>query len=374
MKIQIVQRTAFSAICRILATLAIATSVLVGISPTAVHAAVADTLSGAAAYQWDNQEQVFMPAPNGTLSHWFWFPGEDVHRDNWAGGPIAGKTSGFAYNDQEHVVARGTNNHLLHWYWINHETLHVVDWGGEAYSDPTSLVWNNQQHIFARAKDGGIFHWWWDGNLHTEEWRGAPYPIIGNPSAMSWGNQLHVVGRGPDDTLFHWWKDAGASTPTFADWGGEVASDPVAFTFNGMQQFFAQGEDGQLFHWWWDPADGKIHTERWGGAPGTFVGAPFGYKFSDEQMHIVSRGPNNTLYHWWTIRGSSTVYFADWGGQVYSDPVAFVYINSSLNLYEQHIFAQSATNTLSHFYWGNPTQGLVRQDWAGSVRYPTPTP
>jgi hypothetical protein len=379
MKTPIRHNRPFSAIFRIFATLVVglAAVCVVGVTPTAAHAAVADVPSGAAAYQWADQQQVFMPSSTRSLSHWYWYPGIDaVHNDNWAYGPIAGKTSGFAYNDQEHVVARGTNNHLLHWWWINHDKLYVADWGGEAYSDPTTVVWNNEQHIFARAKDGGIFHWWWtpgDAKLHTEEWRGAPFPILGSPTVMAWGTQLHVVARGPDDTLYHWWKDPGA-TPTFQNWGGEVASDPIALSWDNKQQFFAQDEAGQLFHWWWDPNDALIHTERWGGAPGTFVGAPFGYKFTDSQLHVIARGPNNTLFHWWWIKGESSAHFANWGGQIYSDPVAFVYTNSQLGLVEQHIFAQSATNTLYHIYWGNPTQGPVHQNWGGNVKYPDPTP
>ena len=362
----------FQAVCGTIAAL----TFVVAAPPGAAAAAVTDVPSGAAAYQWVNQQQVVMPSAAGTLQHWYWGPDTNgVHTDNWGGGSIAGKTVGFAYNNQwqlqEHVVARGTNNHLLHWWWISADgerVVHYADWGGEAYSDPVAVDWNDQQHILARAGDGGIFHWWFDGALHTEEWRGNPAPSVGTPAVMAWGSQLHVVARGPNDELFHWWKDPGAPAG-FHDWGGETASDPTVFSWDDKQQFFAKGEDGQLFHWWYDPADNLVHTERWGGAPGTFVGAPFGYKFGN-QMHVIARGPANTLYHWWQIKGESGVHFADWGGQIYSDPVAVVYQNDNPYMFQQHIFAQSATNTLYHIYWDNPAQGAVHQDWGGSVKYP----
>ena len=96
----------------------VASTFAVAVAPGRAAAAVTDVPSGAAAYQWVDQQQVVMPSAAGTLQHWYWSPdGTGVHTDNWGGGPIAGKTVGFAYNNQwqqqEHVVARGTNNHLL---------------------------------------------------------------------------------------------------------------------------------------------------------------------------------------------------------------------------------------------------------------------
>jgi hypothetical protein len=327
-----------------------------------------DPISGAASYQWGDQELVFTPSTDGTLHHWYWISGQGTRSDDWGGGPIVGKTTGFAWNDQEHVFARGANNHLLHWWWTaNDGQMHYADWGGEAYSDPTAFVWNGQQHIFAKAADGNLFHWYWDpsdGNLHTVKWSGAPAAFVGNPSAFAWDNQQHVVARGPNNTLYHWWWDQSTGTVSFADWGGQAYSDPTTFVWNGQQHYFAKAADGQLFHWFWDPGDRQVHTVEWGGAPGTFVGAPFGYKFRNQQ-HVVARGPDNKLYHWWWAQDTGTVSFANWGGEAYSDPTAFVYNNE-----QQQIFTQSATNTLYHYYWLWSDGNLHQDNWGGSVKYP----
>jgi hypothetical protein len=91
------------------------------------------------------------------------------------------------------------------------------------------------------------------------------------------------------------------------------------------------------------------------------VGAPFSYKFGNQQ-HVVARGPNHTLYHWWWDQSTGTVTFSDWGAEVYSDPIAFVYDD------QQQIFAQSANHTLSHWWW-TPQDGFHHDDWHGDVAY-----
>jgi cell wall-associated NlpC family hydrolase len=325
-----------------------------------------DEIAGAAAYRWGDQQLVFTPSSTGSLHHWYWIPGEGTEDDDWGGGTIVGKTTGFAYGDQEHVFARGPDNTLLHWWWTAGDgELHYADWHGEAYSDPTAFVWGGQQHIFAKAADGNLFHWYWDpgtGQVTTVKWSGAPAAFVGNPSAFSLNNQQHVVARGPNNELYHWWWDQATGQVTFADWHGEAYSDPTAFVWGGQQHIFAKAADGNLFHWYWDPGTGQVTTVKWSGAPAAFVGAPFGYRFGNQQ-HVVARGPNNELYHWWWDQATGQVTFADWHGEAYSDPIAFVYDD------QQQIFTQSATHTLYHYSW-TPQDGLQTDDWGGDVEYP----
>ncbi|PRY32432.1 DUF346 domain-containing protein [Umezawaea tangerina] len=321
-----------------------------------------DGVGGARAFKWGDQQLIFSRGTDGALHHWYWIPGEGTRSDSW-GGTVVGEPTGFAYGNQEHVFARGPNNTLLHWWWIDDGSgLHFADWGGEAYGDPTAFVWNGQQHIFAKNAAGQLFHWFWDPTdlqVHTVTWSGAPGAFVGGLSSFAYKNQQHVVARGPNNTLYHWWWDQATGQVTFADWGGQAYSDPTAFVWNGQQHIFAKNAAGQLFHWFWDPTDHQVHTVTWSGAPGTFVGTPFGYSFGNQQ-HVVARGPNNTLYHWWWDQATGQVTFADWGGQAYGDPVAFVYGD------QQQIFATSARNTLYHWWW-TPQEGGQQNDWGGNA-------
>ncbi|GAA0619646.1 hypothetical protein GCM10009534_63450 [Kribbella sandramycini] len=331
----------------------------------------ADVTPGSTAYQWNDaggagHEVVFAPTANGTLGRWDWSAAAGLRRDDLGGGPIAGKTSGYAWNNQQHAVARGLNGKLLHWWWIEGEAApHRADWGGDAAGDPAAVVWSGQQHIFARSSSGDLQHWWWDpadGELRLDRWGGAPGPIVGTPSTYVSGNQLHVVARGANNHLYHWWWVSGEFEPQFADWGGEAHSDPTTFVWRGQQHVYARAADGQLYHWFWDAGSG-LNRVKWTGAPGKFVGAPSAFK-TDNQQHVVARGPNNTLYHWWWTEGGG-VRWEDLGGQVYADPVAFAFAD------QHQFFAQSATNTLYHWWW-TPQDGWHQNDWGGSVRYPAP--
>jgi hypothetical protein len=324
-------------------------------------------IPGSSAYEWSSQQVIFTPSSTGSLHHWQWASGQGTKSDDWGGGPVAGKTTGFPWLNQQHVFARSTTNTLLHWWFIAGETApHYADWGGQAYSDPTAVVWGGQQHIFAKAADGGLFHWWWDpsdGNLRTEKWPAAAVPFVGNPTAYAWGNQLHVVARGQNSHLYNWSVTANQPGVTAADWGAGAYSDPTAFTWGGQQHVFAKSADGNLSHWYFDSADSQLRTVTWTGAPAAFVGAPVAYKFGNQQ-HVVARGPNNTLYHWWWDQATGKISFADWGGEAYSDPLAYVWED------QQQILTQSSTHTLHHYYW-LPQDGLLHQDdWGGSVSYP----
>ncbi|WP_405061006.1 discoidin domain-containing protein [Kribbella sp. NBC_01505] len=334
----------------------------------------ADVVPGATAYRWNEaggagHQVIFGPSTTGTMSRWDWSGAAGLKTADWGGGPIAGKTSGYAWYNQQHAVARSTTGKLLHWWWIEGETApHTADWGGDAAGDPTAVVWAGQQHIFARSSSGDLTHWWWDpadSELRIDKWGGAPGPIVGTPSTYVWGNQLHVVARGANNHLYHWWWVTGEFEPHFADWGGEAYSDPTSFVWNGQQHVYTQAADGQLFHWFWDAGSG-LNLVKWGGAPGKFVGAPSSFKTATQQ-HVVARGPNNTLYHWWWDQGLGVVQWEDRGGEVYSDPVGFAYEN------QHQYFAQSKTNTLAHWWWvpGDPNNGWHYNDWGGSVKYPT---
>ncbi|WP_163506012.1 glycoside hydrolase domain-containing protein [Fodinicola acaciae] len=333
------------------------------------------------AYEWtdpsvsppNHQEVVFTPSSTGALHRWNWTSSNGTVNDDWGGGPIAGKTTGFPWMNQQHVFARSKNNTLLHWWLVAGETTrHYADWSGEAFSDPTAVVWGGQQHIFAKAADGSLFHWWWDpadSTLRTEKWPAPAAGITGNPAAYAAGNQLHVVARGSDNHLYNWAVTAnqpGVTGPL--DWGGQTYSDPTAFTWNGQQHVFARAADGNLFHWYFDSGDSQVHTDRWTGAPAAFVGNPMAYKFGNQQ-HVVARGPQNTLYHWWWDQGTGTISFADWGGEVYSDPLAYVWEN------QQQIVSQSMNHTLHHYWWmpdPDPTQQFHQDDWGGDVSFPAP--
>ncbi|AHH99323.1 DUF346 domain-containing protein [Kutzneria albida] len=218
--------------------------------------------------------------------------------------------------------------------------------------------WGDQQLIFSRGTDGALHHWYWipGQGTRSDSWAGT---VVGEPTGFAYGNQEHVFARGPNNTLLHWWWIDDGSGLHFADWGGQAFSDPTTFVWNGQQHIFAKNSAGQLFHWFWDPTDLQVHTVNWNGAPGTFVGTPFGYSFGNQQ-HVVARGPNNTLYHWWWDQGTGKVTFADWGGQAYSDPVAFVYGD------QQQIFATSSKNTLYHWWW-TPQEGGLQNDWGGNA-------
>ncbi|GAB3950277.1 hypothetical protein GCM10029976_084750 [Kribbella albertanoniae] len=331
-----------------------------------------DVIPGSTAYQWDDRNNaghqvIFAPTATGTLGRWDWSAAAGLKRDDLGGGPISGKTTGYAWYNQQHAVARGLNGKLQHWWWIEGETTpHYADWGGDAASDPTAVVWSGQQHIFARSSSADLQHWWWDpadGQLRLDRWAGAPGPIVGTPSTYVWGNQLHVVARGANNHLYHWWWVSGEFEPHFADWGGEAYSDPTTFVWNGQQHVYAQAADGQLFHWFWDAGSG-LNKVKWGGAPGKFVGAPSAFK-TGTQQHVVARGPNNTLYHWWWDQGLGIVQWEDRGGEVYSDPVGFAFGN------QHQYFAQSKSNTLAHWWWvpGDPNNGWHYNDWGGSVLY-----
>ncbi|MFI5731658.1 glycoside hydrolase domain-containing protein [Kribbella sp. NPDC051587] len=331
-----------------------------------------DVTPGSTAYRWDGtdggHQVIFAPTATGSMGRFDWSAAPGLRRDDLGGGPIAGKTSGYAWYNQQHAVARSTTGKLLHWWWIEGESAsHTADWGGDAAGDPTAVVWSGQQHIFARSSTGDLTHWWWDpadSQLRIDKWGGAPGPIVGTPSTYVWGNQLHVVARGANNHLYHWWWVSGEFEPHFADWGGEAYSDPTTFVWNGQQHVFTQAADGQLFHWFWDAGSG-LNQVKWGGAPGKFVGAPSSFKTATQQ-HVVARGPNNTLYHWWWDQGLGVVQWEDRGGEVYSDPVAFAYDN------QHQYFAQSKTNTLAHWWWvpGDPNNGWHYNDWGGSVKYP----
>ncbi|MFF1817177.1 glycoside hydrolase domain-containing protein [Kribbella sp. NPDC058245] len=323
-----------------------------------------DEVPGSAAYRFGNDEVVFAPTANATLMRWNWSAAAGTKAADWAGGPIAGRPSGYVWNDQQHAVARSADGQLLHWWLVNGQSQpSFANWAGDAASDPVAAVWGGQQHIFARAGDGALSHWWWDPadqKLRLDKWAGAPGPIVGRPAVYAWRDQLHVVARGADNHLYHWRWAADEPEPHFADWGGEAYSDPTAFSWQGQQHVFAQAADGQLQHWWWDTVGG-LQKDKWTGAPGKFVGAPAGYAFGDEQQ-VVARGPNNTLYKWFWKQSTNKLTFDDRGGQAYSDPIAFQ-ING-----QQQIFARSATNTLYHWWW-TPTEGWQQNDWGGSVSY-----
>ncbi|MEU4198186.1 glycoside hydrolase domain-containing protein [Kribbella sp. NPDC026611] len=328
-----------------------------------------DVVPGATAYQWNDSggighEVIYAPTATGSMGRWDWSPAK-LDRNDLGGGPIAGKTTGYAWNNQQHALARSTAGTLLHWWWIEGETsAHSADWAGDAAGDPAAVVWSGQQHVFARSSTGDLTHWWWDpvdSQLRIDTWAGAPGPIVGTPSTFVWGNQLHVVARGADNHLYHWWWVLGEFESHFADWGGEAYSDPTTFVWNGQQHVYAQAADGQLFHWYWDAGDG-LHLVKWTGAPGKFVGAPSAFK-SGTQQHVVARGPDNTLYHWWWDQGTGKVTWEDRGGQVYADPVAFAFAD------QHQYFAQSRTNTLFHWWW-TPQDGWHQNDWGGSVKYP----
>ena len=49
---------------------------------------------------------------------------------------------------------------------------------------------------------------------------------------------------------------------------------------------------------------------------------------------------------------------------VYADPVAFAFAD------QHQYFAQSATNTLYHWWW-TPQDSWHQNDWGGSVKYPS---
>ncbi|MFF1820692.1 glycoside hydrolase domain-containing protein [Kribbella sp. NPDC058245] len=330
-----------------------------------------DEVPGSPAYQWNDvgragHEVILAPTASGSVGRWDWSAAAGVKRDDWGGGPVGGKTTGFAWLNQQHALARSTAGKLLHWWWIEGETTqHVADWGGDAAGDPSAVLWSGQQHTFARSSAGDLQHWWWDpadGELRLDKWGGAPGPIVGTPSTYVWGNQLHVVARGADKHLYHWWWGLGEYEPHFADWGGEAYSDPTTFVWLGQQHVYTQAADGQLYHWFWDPADG-LHQVKWTGAPGKFAGAPSAFKTANQQ-HVVARGPDNTLYHWWWDRGTAKVTFEDKGGEAYSDPIGFAFED------QLQFFAQSSKGTLSHWWWTAP-EGWQRNDWGGSVRYPS---
>lgn len=329
-----------------------------------------DNVPGATAYQWNEpggpgHQVAFAPSATGTMRRWDWSPTAGLKTADWGGGPIAGKTTGYAWNNQQHAVARSTGGSLLHWWWIHGEANpHYGDWGGDAAGDPAAAVWAGQQHVFARSSTGALTHWWWDpadSQLRIDAWKGAPGPIVGTPSAYVWGNQLHVVARGANNHLYHWWWGLGDFEPSFADWGGEAYSDPTTFVWNGQQHVYAQAASGQLYHWYWDAGEG-LRTVVWGGAPGRFTGAPSAFK-DQYQQHVVARGPSDTLYHWWWDQRTGKVTWEDLGGQAHSDPVAFAFAD------QHQFFAQSGTNTLYHWWW-TPQDGWHRNDWGGSVKYP----
>ncbi|WP_427890183.1 glycoside hydrolase domain-containing protein [Kribbella sp. GL6] len=329
-----------------------------------------DVVPGATAYQWNDaggagHEVIFAPTAAGTMGRWDWSGAAGLKRNDLGGGPIAGKSTGYAWENQQHAVARSTTGTLLHWWWIEGEpAAHYADWGGDAAGDPAAVVWSGQQHIFARSSSGGLTHWWWDpadGLLRVDSWGDAPGPIVGTPSTYVWDNQLHVVARGADNHLYHWWWQLGDFEPHFADWGGEAYSDPTTFVWNGQQHVYTQAADGQLYHWYWDAGDG-LHQVEWGGAPAKFVGAPSAFKTATQQ-HVVARGPGNTLYHWWWDQGTSKVTWEDLGGQVHADPVAFAFAD------QHQYFAQSGTGTLYHWWW-TPQDGWHQNDWGGSVQVP----
>ncbi|TDU91854.1 repeat uncharacterized protein DUF346 [Kribbella voronezhensis] len=330
-----------------------------------------DEVPGSAGYQWTDvgragHEVILTPTATGSVGRWDWSAAAGVKRDDWGGGPVAGKTTGFSWLNQQHALARSTAGKLLHWWWIEGESAaHTADWGGDAAGDPAAVVWSGQQHAFARSSAGDLQHWWWDpadGEVRLDKWSGAPGPIVGTPSTFVWGNQLHVVARGVNNHLYHWWWSLGEFEPHFADWGGEAYSDPATFVWNGQQHVYTQAADGQLYHWFWDPADG-LHQVKWTGAPGKFVGAPAAFKTAGQQ-HVVARGPGNTLYHWWWDQGTAKVSFEDQGGEAFSDPIGFAF-NDQLQF-----FAQSSKGTLSHWWW-TPAEGWQRNDWGGSVHYPS---
>ncbi|MET7280859.1 glycoside hydrolase domain-containing protein [Kribbella sp. NPDC005582] len=326
-----------------------------------------DEAPGGTAYPWVDagragHEVIFQPSTTGSLGRWDWSAAGGVKRDDFGGGPIAGKSSGFSWYNQQHAVARTTSGKLGHWWWIESETApHYAEWAGDIAGDPAAVVWSGQQHVFARSSTGDLTHWWWDpadGEVRSDRWTGAS--IVGTPSTFVTGNQLHVVARGTDNHLYHWWWGLDDTEPHLADWGGEALSDPTTFVWREQQHVLTQAADGQLFHWYWDPATG-LNTDKWAGAPGKFVGAPAAFKIGDQQ-HVVARSPENTLYHWWWQEGS-VVKWEDRGGEVYSDPVGFAFEN------QLQYFARSKTNTLAHWWQvpGDPSDGWHYNDWAGSV-------
>ncbi|MEU4191552.1 glycoside hydrolase domain-containing protein [Kribbella sp. NPDC026611] len=327
-----------------------------------------EEVPGAAAYQWTDagragHEVIFAPTATGSLGRWDWTAATGLRRDDFGGGPIAGKVTGFPWYNQQHAVARSTAGELLRWWWIEGETTpHYGKWPGDIAGDPAAVVWSGQQHVFARSPSGALTHSWWDpadGEVRTDTWTGAQ--VAGTPSAFVWGNQLHVVARGTNNHLYHWWWGLDDTEPNLADWGGEAFSDPTTFVWREQQHVFTQAADGQLFHWYWDPSAG-LTTDKWGRAPGRFTGAPAAFKTGNQQ-HVVARGPGNRLYHWWWQEGGALV-FEDLAGQAYADPVAFAFED------QHQYFAQSATNTLYHWWW-TPQDGWHQNDWGGSVRQPS---
>jgi hypothetical protein len=342
-------------------------------------------------------ENVFSRGANGHLMEAYWSPSAGWH---WydvstaAGGTsIVGTPCVASWVESsglrvETVFAQGINGHLMEAYWSAPVGWHWYDvstaaGGTSITGSPCVTTWIDkslplgEETVFARGTNGHLMEAWWIGNgWHWYDVSTVPggTNITDNPCVASWvessGLRVETVfARGTNGHL----EEAYWSAPAGWHWY-DVSTAPGGTTINGTpcaavwvtsalplgeETVFARGTNGHLMEAWW--IGNGWHWYDVSTVPGgaNITDNPCVASWVESSglrvETVFARGTNGHLEeaHWWASNGWGwfDVSTAPGGTTITGSPCVTTWIDSSLTLGEETVFARGANGDLEEAWW-----------------------